>query len=109
MSFSRCCLPGLYRYQVGIPRCPQKGAKFGGCEGFSENGVPGSISNLSTLRRFFCGFKINIDNDIVLRACCIASLVLPALFRRKDGRFRGTLVASAPLISLLVIIVGNSS
>ena len=39
----------LYRYQVGILRCPHKWAKFGGCEGFSGNGVPGRISTKSTL------------------------------------------------------------
>ena len=40
----------VHRYQVQIPRCPQKWAKFSGSVGFSGNGVPGRKSSLSTFR-----------------------------------------------------------
>jgi len=33
-----------YRYQVENPRCPHKQAKFGDCNGFSGNWVPGSVT-----------------------------------------------------------------
>jgi hypothetical protein len=37
-----------YRYQVPIPHCPHKSAKFGCFKGFSGNGVPGTESSFST-------------------------------------------------------------